>query len=285
MKDHFQWNISFKIIGVVILVFLVFITTLSSFFTIQPGQRWLLKTMGNISSKVYGDGFHLKIPFITSVVKMDITIQKSETDATSASKDLQNVSTRLAVNYSLDPAQLVAIYSNIGTEDQVSQKLIIPNIQEVVKATTAKFTAEELILKRQEVSDGFKEGLMKKLSEYWVVVQRVSITNFDFSKQFNDAIEAKVTTEQQALAEKNKLEIIKFQAQQKVEQAKWEAEARITNAAAEAEAIKIQTQAIQAQWWAEYVKLKFIERWDGVLPKISWLWWSLMNMNINDFIR
>lgn len=268
-----------------IFSFIVFLIINSSFFTIQPGQRGLIKTLWNISDEVYLDGFHFKIPFITTVVKMDIKVQKTESQASSASKDLQNVSINLAVNYSLNDKKLVTIYKTIGREDDVAQKLVMPLIQEVVKATTAKFTAEELILKRSEVSDGLKQWLMKWLDSYWVNVERVSITNFEFSRQFNEAIEAKVTAEQTALAEKNKLETIKYQAQQKIEQAKWEAEARVTSAKAEAEAIKIQTQAIQAQWWAEYVKLKFIERWDGVLPKISWLGGSLMNMNIDDIMR
>lgn len=268
-----------------IFSFIVFLIINSSFFTIQPGQRGLIKTLWNISDEVYLDGLHFKIPFITTVVKMDIKVQKTESQASSASKDLQNVSINLAVNYSLNDKKLVTIYKTIGREDDVAQKLVMPLIQEVVKATTAKFTAEELILKRSEVSDGLKQWLMKWLDSYWVNVERVSITNFEFSRQFNEAIEAKVTAEQTALAEKNKLETIKYQAQQKIEQAKWEAEARVTSAKAEAEAIKIQTQAIQAQWWAEYVKLKFIERWDGVLPKISWLGGSLMNMNIDDIMR
>lgn len=274
-----------KIVFKGIFLFIIFLIINSSFFTIQPWQRWLIKTFWNISNEVYLDWIHFKIPFITSVVKMDIKVQKTESQASSASKDLQNVSTNLAVNYSLNDKKLVNIYKTIWREDDVSQKLVMPLIQEVVKATTAKFTAEELILKRSEVSDWLKLWLIKGLESYWVNVERVSITNFEFSKQFNEAIEAKVTAEQTALAEKNKLETIKYQAQQKIEQAKWEAEARVTSAKAEAEAIKIQTQAIQAQWWTEYVKLKFIEKWDGALPKISWLSSSLMNMNIDNIIR
>lgn len=274
-----------KIIFRGVFLFIVFLVVNSSYFTIQPGQRWLIKTLWNISDTVYSDGLHFKIPFVTTVVKMDIKVQKTESQASSASKDLQNVSINLAVNYSLNDKKLVNIYKTIGREEDVAQKLVMPLIQEIVKATTAKFTAEELILKRSEVSDGLKQWLVKWLEIYWVNVERVSITNFEFSKQFNEAIEAKVTAEQTALAEKNKLETIKYQAQQKIEQAKWEAEARVTSATAEAEAIKIQTQAIQAQWWAEYVKLKFIERWDGVLPKISGLGGSLMNMNIDDMMR
>lgn len=267
-----------------ISLFVLFLIINSSFFTIQPWERWLIKTLWNISSEVYSDGFHFKIPFVTTVVKMDIKVQKTESESSSASKDLQNVSTSLAVNYSLSDKKLVTIYKTIGTEYDVSQKLVMPLIQEIVKATTAKFTAEELILKRSEVSDGLKLGLTKWLESYWVIVERVSITNFEFSKQFNEAIEAKVTAEQTALAEKNKLETIKYQAQQKIEQTKWEAEARITSAKAEAEAIKIQTQAIQSQWGTEYVKLKWIEKWDGAVPKIN-NGQSLMNMNIDSMMN
>ena len=274
-----------RVIFTSIFLFLLFLVISSSYFTIQPWERGLIKTFWNISSQIYSDWFHFKIPFVTSVVKMDIKVQKTEADAFSASKDLQTVSTSLAVNYSLDEKSLVNIYKKVWREEDVSKKLVIPLIQEVVKATAAKFTAEELILRREEVSDNLKKWLVKWLEIHWVIVDRVSITNFDFSKQFNDAIELKVTAEQTALAEKNKLETIKYQAQQKVEQAKWEAEARVTGAKAEAEAIKIQTQAIQTQWWAEYVKLKWIEKWDWMLPKISNWWTSLMNMNIDQVLN
>lgn len=211
-KNNFK-----KIIFRWVFLFLVFLVGSSSFFTIQPWERWLIKTLWNISDEVYLDGFHFKIPFITSVVKMDIKVQKTESQATSASKDLQNVFTNLAVNYSLSDKKLVNIYKTIWREDDVSQKLVMPLIQEVVKATTAKFTAEELILKRAEVSDDLKQWLVKWIESYGVNVERVSITNFEFSKQFNEAIEAKVTAEQTALAEKNKLKTIKYQAQQKIE--------------------------------------------------------------------
>jgi regulator of protease activity HflC (stomatin/prohibitin superfamily) len=125
-----------------------------------------------------------------------------------------------------------------------------------VKASTANYTAEELITKREVVRQTIQDSLTERLKQNYVDVTGVSIVDFNFSPSFNQAIEAKVTAEQNALAAKNKLEQVKYEAEQRVEQAKGEAEA-----------IKIQTQAIQSQGGRDYVNLKAIEKWNGELPQ------------------
>lgn len=127
-----------------------------------------------------------------------------------------------------------------------------------MKASTAKFSAEELITKRAEVKDSITQTLAERMQKVGILISNVSIIDFDFSKSFNNAIEDKVTAEQEALAQKNKLEQVKYEAEQRVAQAK-----------AEAEAIKIQAQAVTSQGGADYVKLKWIEKWNGVLPSTS----------------
>ena len=186
--------------------------------------------------------------------KIDVQTQKEQVDATAASKDLQNVTTTIALNYSIDQSKVVELYSNIGTS--YKERVIDPYIQESVKATTANFTAEELITKREEVSEEVKAHLAERLSPLGIVTQGLSIVNFKFSESFNDAIENKVTAEQNALAAKNKLAQVQYEAQQAVEEAKGKAEA-----------LRIESNAISSN--PKVLELRAIEKWNGVLPQVT----------------
>ena len=140
-----------------------------------------------------------------------------------ASKDLQRVHSVVALNFHIDPDRVANMYQDVGL--QFKDRIIDPGMQEAIKASTAKFTAEELITKRELVRDEIKAQLKARLKERNILVDEFNIVNFEFSKNFNDAIEAKVTAEQQALAAKNKLEQIKFEADQKIAEARGKAEA------------------------------------------------------------
>jgi len=229
-------------------------TSCSSFYTVPSGKRALVFTWGEITS-VSGEGLRWKTPWIQSVEKVDIRIRKVETPADTVSKDLQAVSTTVALNYSLAPDKLKELYSTIGLD--VEQRIVAARIQETVKATTARYTAEELIAQRENVRVEMVNSLTQQLLEYHILVAPggVQITNFDFSKAFNESIEEKQIAEQRALTAKNNLVRIEVEAEQ-----------RITQARGEAEAIRIQADAIRAQGGKEYVNLKAIERWDGKLP-------------------
>lgn len=234
------------------LIFLVIL--FGSWGNIGKGERGVKfsKITGNVST--LGQGLYFKLPIFEYVTKMDVQVQKDEVVASAASKDLQTVTARVAVNFKLDPEYVAQLSQDVGS--QYKERLIDPAVQEVVKAVTAKYTAEELITKREEVREGIKIGLTEKLKTHHILVDQFNIVDFDFSASFNAAIEAKVTAEQNALASKNKLE-----------QVKYEAEQRVTEAKAEAEAIRIQAQAITQQGGAEYVNLKAVEKWNGVLPQ------------------
>jgi regulator of protease activity HflC (stomatin/prohibitin superfamily) len=239
------------IIGMVVLSFLF-----GSFYTIQAGERGILLTFGKPDLTAKGEGLGFKIPFVQSIVKMDVKTQKYETPASSASKDLQTVSTTIAVNYHLSPEYIPYLYKDIGTA--YNERVIQPTVQEVVKAVTAEFTAEELITKRPQVKEQILITLQDRLRDRGILIEDVSITNFDFSSSFNEAIEAKVTAEQ-----------LKLKADRDLERIKIEAEQRITQAEAEAEAIKIQAAAIVSQGGKDYVQLQAISKWDGKMPLIT----------------
>lgn len=238
-------------IGAAIVVVLALI--LSPFTIISAGERGVVLNWGAVSDKVLSEGIHWVTPIVQSVKTLDVKIQKEEVDVTAASKDLQTVSAKIALNYHPDPEKVNQLWQKVGKD--YKSRVIDPAIQEAIKASTAKYTAEELITKRQEVKDQVKQILSERLAREYLVVDEVSIVNFDFSGSFNQAIEAKVTAEQSALAAKNKLEQVKFEAEQ-----------RIAQAQAEAEAIKIQASAITSQGGQSYVDLQAISKWNGVLP-------------------
>ncbi len=246
---------SYRFLTIVIIAIVIGSILISgSFYTVKAGEKALVFTWGKITS-VTSEGLHFKIPVMQTISKVDIRTQKAEAPAAAASKNMQTVSTVLTLNYHLDPAKLDVLYSTVGLE--VENKIIAARIQETVKAVVARYTAEELLSQREQVKNEISESLTRQLLEYNIVVGAggVQITNFDFSRGFNEAIEDKQVAEQKALTAKNNLERIKIEADQKVAQARGEAEA-----------IRIQAEAIRAQGGKEYVNLKAIERWDGKLP-------------------
>ncbi|MDP2654909.1 MAG: prohibitin family protein [Candidatus Omnitrophota bacterium] len=199
---------------------------------------------------VLSEGFHFINPF-WSIQHYDIRTQKVEADADAASKDLQSVTTKVAVNFRVSEDKVRALYQE--TEGKYERTLIAPALQEAVKAATAQFTAEELITKRTEVKDAMRAALAAREAMRFFVVEDVSIVNFSFSTSFNEAIERKVTAEQDALAAKNKLEQIQYEADQKVVTAK-----------AEAESLRIQSEALANN--ASLIELEAVRKWNGVLP-------------------
>ncbi len=252
-------DVSWKIIKYSIIAIVLWLFFSSMYFVVAPSERWLKMTLGTLNENVYGEWIHWKIPFIDKIKFADLHIDKADGDARSASKDLQNVETKISVNYQINETEILQLFRTIGVDHlRLEETLLAPAIQESVKAATAKYTAEELITKRELVRTDIETALKEKIVKYGVNIVQVNIVNFQFSNSFDASIEAKVKAEQDALAQKNKLEQIKYEAQQQIERAK-----------AEAETIRIQAEAIQKQGWAEYIQLKWIDKWNGQLPITS----------------
>ena len=234
------------IIGVFVLTFI-----LSAFGTIGAGERGVLLQFGAVQDKVFDEGLYFKIPFIQKVVKMDVKIQKDEVPASASSKDLQVVTSRIALNYHLDPNAVNKVWQDVGKN--YNTRIIAPSIQEGVKAVTARFTAEELITKREEVKEQIKANLTIRLSEHAIMVDEFNIIDFEFSPSFNEAIESKVRAEQ-----------LKLKADRDLERIKIEKEQMIAAAQGKAEAIRIEAQALIQN--PKVVELRWIEKWDGKVP-------------------
>ena len=222
---------------VVIVASLIF----GSFTTIPAGHRGVVIRFSAVTGKILDEGLQTKLPFLDSVVKMSIQTQKYEADSSAVTNDLQDVSTTIALNWRLDPGMAAEVYRTLGLD--FINRIAAPAIQETIKQVTAKFNAEDLILRRDEVKNAIAESLSSRLLERGIITETLSITNFQFSATFTAAIEAKVAAEQAVLEAQNKLERVRVEAQQREEQARGEANARIAQAEGEAEYIRVVTDA------------------------------------------
>ncbi len=225
-----------------------------SFGTVGPGERGILLRFSAVTNTVYNEGLYFKIPYVDDVIIIDVKIQKEQVEADSASKDLQTVNSVVALNFHLDAGRVASIYQQIGRS--YKERMVDPAIQESIKASTAKFTAEELITKRESIREEIKNLLKTKLEPHGILVDDVNIVNFNFSEAFNRAIEDKVSAEQESLAAKNRLERIKFEAEQKIAEAKGKAEAT-----------RIESEALKSN--PEVLQLRALEKWNGVLPQVT----------------
>jgi prohibitin 2 len=246
--------------GLAVVLILAGVLITSSVTTIDAGTRGVLKTFGEITG-ILDEGLHFRAPFITSVTIVEVRTQRYESNSTAASRDLQTVTTQLVINYRPDQGAVDTLVREIGVDYE--RRVVDPAIQEALKAVTARFTAEELITRRPEVSAQMEEVLRERLTPRGVIVESVSITDFNFSPEFARAIEAKQVAEQDALRASRELDRARIEAQQQVARAEAEAEARIQIAQAEAEALRLQREVISP----ELLQLRFIERWDGILPR------------------
>ena len=232
------------------------ITLLNCFTIVEAGHTGVVVTMGKVKEGVLQEGIHAKAPFVQQVVKIDNRIQKLEVQTEAFSKDLQSVETVLAINYRVDPAKSYSIYKNIGANYE--SVLVVPAVNEVLKAITATYTAEQSVTNRILISEGLVTGLNEKLNAIGLYITDVNIIDFDFSDAFITAIEEKQV------------------AQQKLLKAETEKQTAITNAQAEAEATKIRAEGeaaanktITESLTQEIIENKKIEKWNGELPRVT----------------
>ncbi len=259
-----------KIIAIVIIALIVITIPLAATRSVPAGYKGVRLNWGE-AVNVENEGLRWVVPIAQDITLVNIQIQKAVATESTASSDLQEVTTTVAVNYRLRSDSVLTIYRDLRNDYET--RVITPNIQEALKAATAKYVATELITERESVKDSFFNILKSKLSTYGIEVLSVSVTEFQFSPSFTQAIEAKVTAEQNALAAKNKLQQIEYEAQQQVIQATANATALVTIANANANATVISADAtaqavqiIQEQLTPEYIQYLYAIGWDGKLP-------------------
>ncbi len=264
-------------LGLILLGALVVLSGMA--VVVEAGHVGVLRTLGAVRAEPLKEGFHLKRPFLDQVEQVDIRLVASHAQATAASRDLQTVTTQVTTQYSMNGELAPLTYQRVGNLGKVSAALVEPAIQECVKAVTAKFTAEELVTKRELVKQQIQQALVSYINttlrekglENSLIVANVAITDFNFSPEFNRAIESKVQAEQQALQAKNEKLKRTTQAEAAASERTLSADAEAysteVQSKARADAIKRESEALKQS--PELIRLRAVEKWDGVLPRIT----------------
>jgi len=238
MRKENEEHKQYILLGILVLVVITFL--FGSFRVIDAGENGVRVTLGKASLSPLNPGIHFKFPLIQTIVKFETRTQKYEAELSASSRDLQEVSTKVAINYKVDPSRTPEIYKTLGTE--YANRIIYPIEQEVNKASTAQFTAEELVTKRESVREMMRSNLKEKLLPRGIIVEEISIINFEFGEEFTKAIEQKQVAEQQALTAENKFK-----------EMEWTSKSMKL----QSEVLEIKKLDIQQQW---------ITKWDGKLP-------------------
>ena len=235
-----------------VIVVIVIVALFFSVGTVPAGFVGVHTRFGAVKG-THAPGLYFVIPFIDGMTNMDTQTQKEQVDATAASNDLQQITATVAINFHVNPQDAAQIYQTIGADYQ--NRVIDPAIQESIKSVTANYTAEQLVTEREQAREDMLTLLTTKLQAFGVNMDSLNIVNFQFSDQYNQAIEDKVTAQQNVLT-----------AEQLYQKAQIDASTTITQATAQAEQIKIQAEAINSQGGADYVQLQAISKWNGTLP-------------------
>jgi len=238
-------------IGIIIALALLILIT-STFYEVPAGNIGVVTRFGAVNRVAYS-GINIKIPFVEKAVMLSIRTQKDEVQATAMSENLQVVTSTVAINYHLDGTKAITVYQNIGTN--YADLIIAPALQNTFKSVTAKFTAEELITNREQVRVEAENELADRLAPYNIIVENFNIVNFDFSPEFQAAIEAKQVAQQAVETSK-----------QKLAQAQIDAQTVVTQAQGQADAQKAMKDS--GSLTPEYLQYLFLSKWNGSLPTV-----------------
>ncbi len=239
-QDRFKVRRSGMLSGIGLFLFAIVIAL--SVGQVDAGHRGVVLNFGRVTDKTFSEGIYFKVPIVQTVVQMSVQTVAYETPAAAASKDLQDVRTEVTLNYSLNPNNVNSIYQRLRQDYE--SRIIRPGVQEAVKAATAKFDAEELITRRQEVKIAIEDLIRLRLEDNGLIVDTLNLTNFQFSPSFSASIEAKVTAVQKALEAENKLRQIEVEALQVEAAAVGQANANIASAEGEKKAAITRSEGI-----------------------------------------
>lgn len=242
-----------RLVAAGVVVVLALIVLGGAFVQIGPGERGVLMTFGAVHPGVLDPGLHFKVPFVQTVARMNVQVQNSQDTETAASRDLQDVSTTVATNWHILPADAEWVYQHVGSERALVGKIIQPAISNSVKAVTAHYNAEDLIVQRDQVRSQIEAQIRSELEPFRIVVDAVNVTNFHFSAEFAQAIEQKQIAQQRAL-----------QAQYDLQKAKVVAQQKIVEATAQSRAQKL----LQLTLTPLIIQQQAIARWNGRLPQV-----------------
>jgi prohibitin 1 len=249
--------------GLAVLIGAIFFRPFS---IVNAGQRGVVMQFGKVQERVLDEGIHFILPIITSVKNLNVRVQKNSFQTDAASKDLQKLTTEIAINWHIEPTKVNKVFQNIGDEEDIVTGILTPAVSEVLKAATAKKTAEEIITKRTILKEEIDTSLENRLADYGIAIDDVSLVDFEFSAEFSKAIESKQIAEQEAK-----------QASFIAQKASQEAQAEINRAKGQAEAQRLQRQTLTP----ELLQKQAIEKWDGRFPMVMGGNGMLPLININ----
>lgn len=253
IKSQASENLKFGSLLAGAILLLIVAVLFKPFTIVNAGERGVMLQFGKVQDNVLDEGIHPILPIVTSVKHLSVRVQQNSFTADAASKDLQKVSTQLAVNWHIDAAQVNKVFQRVGDREEILTSIITPAVSEVLKAATAKKTAEEIITKRNDLKAEIDENLATRLANYNIVVDDVSLVDFSFSPEFSKAIESKQIAEQEA----KQAEFIALKASK-------EAIAEVNRAKGQAEAQRLQRQTLTR----ELLQKQAIEKWDGRFPTV-----------------
>ncbi|NEQ83492.1 MAG: prohibitin family protein [Moorea sp. SIO2I5] len=258
MRNQNQQNLQSLVGG--IIAALVILLSFNCFVIINPGQAGVLSVLGKARDGALLEGIHFKLPFVSIVDVYDVTVQKFEVPAQSSTKDLQDLTARFAINFRLDPTQVVSIRRKQGTLQNLVTTIIAPQTQESFKIAAALRTAEESITQRSQLKEDFDRALNERLAKYDVQVLDTSVIDLNFSREFAKAVEEKQVAEQQAQ-----------RAVYVAQEAEQEAQAEINRAQGKAEAQRLLAETLKAQGGELVLQKEAIAAWregGAQMPKV-----------------
>lgn len=244
---------------------------------VESGTVGVRTNWGKADAVALGEGLYWRTWMAEGIIPMDTRVQKIQAASSASSRDLQVVTTTIALNWRIDASQAPAIYGQIGTVEMIRANVVEPVLQEAVKTATARFTAEELITKRPEVKKGINEYVSAAVAQSHVIVTDLNIVDFQFAPQYQQAIEAKQVAEQHALTATNDLRRIEVEAKQAEAQAQGRANAMLVEAKAESERQTL----LRSSMTKELVQWEAIRKWDGRLPTVSSDGATLIDLGLN----
>lgn len=243
-------NVRLILLGAAGLVVLIFLIANSPFFVVAPGQVGVTFNRISGGTKSHSQGTHFRIPFVEGLVKFDVKTQRHDVRAESASKDLQEVKVQTVVNYHLVYENVNELFVKVGID--FNDKVVDPAVNEAVKAATAQFPVEQIITQRQQLKEMIESSLAKKLDNYYIKLESVSLVNISFSEQFNHSVEQKQIEEQ-------KIKTAEYQ--------RLQAEENKKRTILEAEAEGEKQRLLKISITENIVALEWIKKWNGQLPQ------------------
>ena len=255
-----RFSLNYKLLAPTLLLGSILLIGFNSFVILNPGQAGVISILGKAQKGVLLEGIHFKPPFVSVVDIYDLTVQKFEVPAQSSTKDLQDLSARFAINFRLDPIQVVEIRRKQGTLANIVDKIIAPQTQESFKIAAARRTVEEAITKRNELKQDFDDALSERLEKYGIIILDTSVVDLDFSPEFAKAVEEKQIAEQRA---KRAIYV--------AQEAEQEAQADINRAKGKAEAQRLLAETLKAEGGQLVLQKEAIQAWregGSQMPKV-----------------